>query len=134
MGRRLSKAEFHQKHKPIIELAQQKLSVAEIAKQTRQSESMVSFITTTARQRGISIPYQRKQKRNVSKARESLKTRLRELLGGNIKRLNYRQASRMFEQGLSIDAVANEIATQLNIPSQKANTIAQTIYYLRKMK
>ena len=134
MGRPLSRGEFHQRHKPIIDLAMQKLSMAEIAKKTGKSEKMVSFTITTARQRGIKIPYKTCQKRKINEAREKLKERLIDLLGEHKKQFDYRKFSRMFEKGLSISAVANEIDKELNISNQKANTIAQTIYYLRKMK
>lgn len=112
----------------------QKLSMAEIAKKTGKSEKMVSFTITTARQRGIKIPYKTRQKRKINEAREKLKERLIDLLGEHKKQFDYRKFSRMFEKGLSISAVANEIDKELNISNQKANTIAQTIYYLRKMK
>ena len=138
MGRPLSKSEFHKRHIQIITLARQQISMAEIARQTGKNKKAVSCLITTARQREIDIPYKRKPKKvKAQDAKQSLIVlvgRAKELLGEKHRPLNGRKIKSMFERGASVDVIAEELAAELNIPSQKAHALAQTYYYIRKLK
>jgi len=145
MPRRLTPEQYRKKHSAVIDLAIAGHSTKNIATRTGKAPSYVSFLITTARQRGINIPYKTKQtrtngsprpeqKRNVNNIKQEYAQKLRDLLGKNHRPFNYRKVLQMFAKGASTNVVAKEIAEQLNIPDQKAQNIAQTIYYIRRMK
>mgnify|MGYP003979475657 CR=1 FL=1 len=135
MPKRLTKIEFHKKHSTVISLARQKLSVGEISRQTKHSPSMITYLITSARKRGIEIDYKHptaKQKMSAkTKTLNDFKQKITDL---KIHPARLRQAVELTAKYTTAEHLAQVYGKELNLPHSKAYALANLLLSRKKIK
>ena len=133
MPRRLSAREFHVKHAELINFAREKLTIAEIARRTGKNPSAVRFLITTARQRGIDIPYKRKTKtsKTLSKAIASIEESIASM---KLKPEVLDRARRILNVTSNLSSFPKTLCNEINLPYLKANHLAQLLINEKLLK
>ena len=128
MPKRLTTAEYHKKHSLVIDLAQKQHTLQEIAARSGKSPSHVSFLITTARQRGIEIPYKRKPKKvAVSQKATALDKIEKDITKMKIHPLALDKARRILNDTSNLSSFPLTLAREINLPYVKANQLAQLL-------